>query len=283
MRACHIISWQTHPLQTHVVQVQFLHVATKALEGIVRDASHGVPPQGELLHHSQFAHGRAGIGGHLVPVQVKYGQVLHLVQRARVQCAQLVPAHVQPAQAFSPCEGPGPQLAQLVAVELQDEEVDHWQEEALAQVADLITVEVEVGELSQVLEGAGLDAAYLIVGQVQVDELLQAFEGLGADLAQLAVLHVQRDQALALTEGPGGDAAQVVPLQVQQAGDLRHPGDLPESHAVTDDVLEVSVAVAQAGALTREPLRGRAQSQEAGPQQQPAAAAHVGVDEKEKH
>lgn len=120
--------------------MQFLHVAPKALKSIVWDGSHGVPPQCELLHHSQFAHGRAGIGGHLVPVQVKYGQVLHFVQRARMQRTQLIATHVQPAQVFSPCKGPGPQLPQLVIIELQDEEVDHGGEEALDQFADLVPI-----------------------------------------------------------------------------------------------------------------------------------------------
>lgn len=141
---------------------------------------------------------------------------------------------------------------------------------------------MEVGELSQVLEGTRLDAADLIVGEIEVDELLQPFEGLGADLTQLAVLHVQRDESLALTEGPRGDAAQVVPLQVQQTGDFRHPRDLLEANTVTDDMLEVSVAMAQAGALARDPLHGRAQDQEAGPQQQPAHTAHVDTEKKQK-
>lgn len=134
---------------------------------------------------------------------------------------------------------------------------------------------MEVRELGQVLEGARLDAADLVVGQVEVNELLHPLEGLGSDLSELTVLHVQRDESLAFTEGPRGYAAQVVPLQVQQTGDLRHPRDLLEPDAVADDVLKVTVAVAQAGALARGSLHRGAQDQEAGPQQQPAHTTHA--------
>lgn len=129
---------------------------------------------------------------------------------------------------------------------------------------------MEVGELCQVVKGARLDAADFVVGQVEVDELLQSLESLGVDLTELTVLHVQRDEPFAFSEGPGRDAAQVVPLQVEQAGGFWHPGNLLQPHAVTDDVLKVTMAVTQAGALARAGLHRGAQDQGAGPQQQPA-------------
>ncbi|PWA21408.1 hypothetical protein CCH79_00003359, partial [Gambusia affinis] len=149
----------------------------------------------ELLHHSQFAHGGAGIGGQPVPVQVKYSEVLHFVQRPRVQRRQLIPAHVQPAQVLGTREGPWLELSQPVVVKLQNEEVDHGGEEPLGQLAHLVP------------------------------------------------LHVQ----------------------VQQTGGLRNLRDLLEPHAVTDDVLQVSVAMARARALaldSQEPQEDAASQQE---------------------
>lgn len=130
----------THPLQTHVVQVKSLHVATKALEGIVRDDPHGVPPQCELFHHSQFAHGHAGIGRHLVPVQVENREVLHVVQRARVKSGQLISTYMQPAQVFGPRKGPWSQLPQPVVIKLQNKEVNHWGKDPLSQFSNLVPV-----------------------------------------------------------------------------------------------------------------------------------------------
>ena len=248
--------------------MELLHVASKTLEGVVRDAPHGVLAQRELLHHPQLAHGSGGVEGQLVPVQVQDGQVLHVVQRARLHGAQLVAAHVQPPQVLGPREGARPELLEPVVVKLQDEQVDHGRKHALRQVADLVAVQVEVGELREVFEGAGLDAGDVVVGQVEVDELLEPLEGLGGDLADLTVLQVQGDQALALAKGAGGQAAQGVPLHVQQLGGLRHAGYLLQPRAVTDDVLEVPVAVALNGALCCGSPACGCQHQETAPQQQ---------------
>ncbi|XP_061611806.1 uncharacterized protein LOC133469135 isoform X4 [Phyllopteryx taeniolatus] len=255
----------------HVVQVELLHVAAEAAEGAVRDALHGVPAQRQLFHHAQFAHGGGGIGSQLVAVQVKHGQVLHVVQGPGVERAQLVAAEVQPAQVLGAGEGAGTEPAQLVVVQTQHEKVDQRREDPFGQLADAVAVQVEVGEAGQVSEGVGLDAADVVVRQVEVDQLGQALEGVGGDAAQLAALHVQRHQAAALAEGGARNDAQRVPLQVEQPRGFGHARDLLQAHAVADDVLQVAVAAARGRAPA-----GRPPGHQDAPQQQQAAdAAHV--------
>ncbi|XP_061562051.1 medium-chain acyl-CoA ligase ACSF2, mitochondrial isoform X2 [Phycodurus eques] len=253
------------------VTVELLHVAAEAAEGAVRDALHGVPAQRQLFHHAQFAHGGGGIGSQLVAVQVKRGQVLHVVQGPGVERAQLVAAEVQPAQVLGAGEGAGTELAQLVVVQTQHEKVDQRREDPFGQLADAVVVQVEVGEPGQVSEGVGLDAADVVVRQVEVDQLGQALEGVGGDAAQLAALHVQRHQAAALPEGGARNDAQGVPLQVEQPRGFGHARDLLQARAVADDVLQVAVAAARGRALA-----GRPPDHQDAPQQQQAAdAAHV--------
>ncbi|XP_061611805.1 medium-chain acyl-CoA ligase ACSF2, mitochondrial-like isoform X3 [Phyllopteryx taeniolatus] len=233
----------------HVVQVELLHVAAEAAEGAVRDALHGVPAQRQLFHHAQFAHGGGGIGSQLVAVQVKHGQVLHVVQGPGVERAQLVAAEVQPAQVLGAGEGAGTEPAQLVVVQTQHEKVDQRREDPFGQLADAVAVQVEV----------------------EVDQLGQALEGVGGDAAQLAALHVQRHQAAALAEGGARNDAQRVPLQVEQPRGFGHARDLLQAHAVADDVLQVAVAAARGRAPA-----GRPPGHQDAPQQQQAAdAAHV--------
>ncbi|XP_037134116.1 medium-chain acyl-CoA ligase ACSF2, mitochondrial isoform X2 [Syngnathus acus] len=111
-------------ITAHAVQLEPLQVAAEGAVGALGDALHGVPAQGQLLHHAQLAQGSSGVDGQLIALQVQRGQVLHIVQGSGVERAQLVAAQVQPAQVLGAGEGAGAELAELVVVQAQHKEVD---------------------------------------------------------------------------------------------------------------------------------------------------------------
>lgn len=157
---------------------------------------------------------------------------------------------MKPPEIRCTCESTRLQVIELVIVKLEGKQVDHGREDALWKTGDLVTIQVEIRKFSEVLESTWFDGADVIVRQVEVEKLIQSFESLFGDLTNLTVLQVQRNEPLHFAKAPGWKVSYVVALEVEQTGGLGDAGDFLQTDAVADDVLQITVTVALARALS---------------------------------